>query len=509
MASKFCTQCGAEVAEGKKFCPRCGNPAVRSEAAGSATPAPANEVLSAPVRAVEELAAPGPSQHDRPDTVPPIEAAAAPDSPEPIIGLAQKTCTQCGNTILEGKRFCGKCGAPVSPPAEPVTQEPVETLPVVESPTIVPLAPEPIGGLSPCICATCGHAIPEGKRFCGKCGAPVVSIAETTAVVAASSVEPVVSSTPATGLEDLAEPKTQFAATPATDAPASESELPADLIAPNAFAAGASSELLQEAAELGAPSLVLPTEPLAVSVPASAPISVRTESAVRNPPGTVPWQTIGLISAAAVLVLALASGGFWLYHKHAIAAASSGRVSTTTTTMPANPTAQPATSSDSNALPATPATGATADSKQKPNAGKPVSGGGQSVPVVPAKPPVTAVAERQIVQPAPPPAVAHLSVPQIPAAHPQNDAKPSAPSPLASLPAPPTSGVLSYNGPPVPYGGVISFRNLRGGRLRFVYDHMSWQALVSRQPDGTQTLTLRSIKHADQSQCVVQWEVIP
>jgi hypothetical protein len=77
-------------------------------------------------------------------------------------------------------------------------------------------------------------------------------------------------------------------------------------------------------------------------------------------------------------------------------------------------------------------------------------------------------------------------------------------------PVPPqrTSGALHYSGPPVQYGETVTFANLPGGRLRFSFDHTAWQPLISRQPDGTQTLTLRSIKQGVQAQCDVGWEIV-
>src|SRR3984885_925310 len=44
-------------------------------------------------------------------------------------------CLRCGATAPEGKRFCGDCGAPL-----------------------------------PWRCAACGGANPHGSRFCGDCG---------------------------------------------------------------------------------------------------------------------------------------------------------------------------------------------------------------------------------------------------------------------------------------------------------------------------------------------------
>ena len=82
----------------------------------------------------------------------------------------------------------------------------------------------------------------------------------------------------------------------------------------------------------------------------------------------------------------------------------------------------------------------------------------------------------------------------------------TAPSDPKSLTA--TSGTLHYQGPPVHFGESISFAKLPGSRLKFTFDHQSWQPLISRQADGTQTLTLRSLKRDDQMECEVEWVVI-
>ena len=53
-------------------------------------------------------------------------------------------CSKCGNEVAEGKKFCGKCGNPMT---------------VTEAKGLV--------------CSKCGSPITPGKKFCGKCGTPV------------------------------------------------------------------------------------------------------------------------------------------------------------------------------------------------------------------------------------------------------------------------------------------------------------------------------------------------
>ncbi len=84
----------------------------------------------------------------------------------------------------------------------------------------------------------------------------------------------------------------------------------------------------------------------------------------------------------------------------------------------------------------------------------------------------------------------------------------SEPKPLApSQPAAATSGILRYSGPPVQFGESISFSKLPKAMLRLSFDRAVWQPQFSRQSDGTQTLTLRSLSHDPQTQCVVVWQI--
>jgi len=58
------------------------------------------------------------------------------------------TCPNCHAEIGEGKKFCGKCGAPVSAAAAPQVG------------TVFPVRS----------CPKCGMEVQAGKRFCGRCG---------------------------------------------------------------------------------------------------------------------------------------------------------------------------------------------------------------------------------------------------------------------------------------------------------------------------------------------------
>jgi len=96
--------------------------------------------------------------------------------------------------------------------------------------------------------------------------------------------------------------------------------------------------------------------------------------------------------------------------------------------------------------------------------------------------------------------------------------QPTPPEPIAPVvpseptPSPPvvagklTSGVLCNGTVAVAQNGELTFKNLPGDRLKFAFDHDAWQATIHREPDGTQTLVMRSIKSGIQTRCDMRWE---
>jgi len=82
---------------------------------------------------------------------------------------------------------------------------------------------------------------------------------------------------------------------------------------------------------------------------------------------------------------------------------------------------------------------------------------------------------------------------------------PSAPSANASSQI---SGVLCSGPIEVPQNGELTFKNLPGDQLHFIFDHSAWQLTIRRQPDGTQTVIMRSIKPGIQTKCDMRWEKI-
>jgi len=507
-------QCGADIAEGKKFCGKCGKPVTQS----------ATGVDSATLAGTTGPAVAAGSQVT---STLPVEAANA-----PVASGEPRVCVHCGNAVPEGKRFCNKCGNPVALPetaqsiaapvvepiqtvtAEPMVPtsepavaaaEPVEEAAVAEEVStgaqgspIAAVSLEPVAEPAPQLCAYCGNKIPAGKRFCGKCGKPVAPLLEDFPAAVPEPARdmmtplPVESSIPQQAIEETIaspEPKAEEALPVAAIAAAIPAEQRADAPQPVLTKMAVASE--GPSSETPADRLPLPGKSRGRDFDVAPPY---------KPASSVPWQKYGLGLAAAVVVIAAAATGFWLYRRHVAAIAV--QQAAAKAAAPAPQTAPTPVPTNSNSQQEQTPPSPVVNSAQKPSAGQstatqPVSSQGHAQ-IASSKPPAPSTAS-----------LAHLQPPSASVAHPHNEAVATAPSPIVNTPAPHSSGTLHYSGPPVPYGGVIVFSNLRGGRLRFVYDRSSWQALISRQPDGSQTLTLRSLQHADQSRCDVQWEALP
>jgi hypothetical protein len=80
---------------------------------------------------------------------------------------------------------------------------------------------------------------------------------------------------------------------------------------------------------------------------------------------------------------------------------------------------------------------------------------------------------------------------------------------LAPQPVTSRSGILHYQGRPVPLGGVVYYDNLPKARLKFTFDHSSWQISLRNNPDGTRKgVQLTSIKQGLQANCDLGWEIM-
>ena len=101
--------------------------------------------------------------------------------------------------------------------------------------------------------------------------------------------------------------------------------------------------------------------------------------------------------------------------------------------------------------------------------------------------------------------------PITPVARPEPPSAPPVPQPAPAPPveaSKPTSGVLCNWPVEIPHNGEVKFRNLPSDRLKFTFDHDAWLPRIQREPDGTQTLIMRSIKPGVQTMCDIRWEVV-
>ncbi len=105
----------------------------------------------------------------------------------------------------------------------------------------------------------------------------------------------------------------------------------------------------------------------------------------------------------------------------------------------------------------------------------------------------------------------------VPTQAPRQPAQPNSQQPRPSAPvaqpvqpvraARQTSGVL-HASVEVAQNGEVVFENLPGARLKFTFDHSAWQPTISHQPNGTQTLVMRSLRPGIQRTCDVTWEIV-
>ncbi len=128
---------------------------------GTTLPPPVTEDTIAPTFAPEAPEAPTPADTAAPPsfvTPPPPINLTAPEAPPPapsqpsvlempVTSATQtaQTCTNCGEPLAPGARFCPNCGTLVAPPEPP---------------------PPP----QPRICPNCGSTVAPGARFCENCG---------------------------------------------------------------------------------------------------------------------------------------------------------------------------------------------------------------------------------------------------------------------------------------------------------------------------------------------------
>lgn len=383
-------------------------------------------------------------------------------------------CKNCGKEVLAGKRFCGGCG---------------QALPVESAPTEA--TPELPAQSATTACTQCGAALTPGKRFCKQCGKAVLQ--------PGAAHNPAVPDMPTVTAVPDDSPDSSVCGQCGAEIPAGKrfckrcgQPVQASQPAVNGEAVLPVQEIAQNVEDAPVPALSPALQSGEVPSPAPAPFSDPAPAVPRSVP--VPrapskaW--IGIAAAVAVVVVATAGGGWmWYVHKHRTALHP-----------PASPvqTAQNAQAPIQNFAPATPV----AATPAKPSATGPKS--------IAASAPTT--------QPNP---TAASEAPPTPALAPLNSNRPAhmnptepTPASIASSapafqpsPAQPRSGVLHYQGPPVPYLGTVLFDHLPAGRLRFSFDHSAWQITLKRNPDGTKRVTMISQRPGYQNTCDLGWEV--
>ena len=202
----------------------------------------------------------------------------------------------------------------------------------------------------------------------------------------------------------------------------------------------------------------------------------------KSGPGAGLW--IGIIG----ILLLFGGAGFWFYttRAHSILTAQDATPPSPVTARRATPTPEASTF-----VPA-----------PTPNPTTEVIPPNPDQPQKPAAPPATPPQSRQPAQTRP--AVTNPPADPAPTDSPRSDPAPPQPVRVARQ----TSGVL-HAAVEVAQNGEVVFENLPGTRLRFTFDHSLWQPTISRQPNGTQTLVMRSLKAGIQTTCDVRWEIVP
>ena len=406
----------------------------------------------------------------------PIAAASA--QPEPVIapGSAPRSCAQCGAALTPGKRFCKQCGKAVDEPPPVAKPEPSVVAQEVASPTVR-------------TCVGCGAFLDPGKRFCKRCGQAVDSTASDAQIKAVPSglgnsppeqlpaFDSPSAATVAASAEELVPAQDQRANHPgsnaSTDEPKAEPHAQAEPTTFPTFAWG------QEEPDFLPPSTLsanADTDSLASPEPLQLPASaVKGEGGTSNrhcySSGVDGWRY---------------SGWHWYSHRSESSSATVPSELQQTVVAPSaqnqNPEPAVAPEQPSKPLPGT---------SGNPASNAPRRQSGSGTATLPYSPPTNA----------PEDSTRHQG-----AVTPQPAITPPPPSPPAATPVAPRSGVLHYQGPPVPHNGVVVFDHLPQARLKFTFDHQAWSLTIKANPDGTKKITMISQAPGFQTTCDLGWE---
>ena len=369
-----------------------------------------------------------------------------------LVDMTNKYCKHCGRELAAGKRYCSGCGEAI-----PAALATAPVLPAIQS--------EPRTGTS--ICRHCGTTVAAGKAFCKQCGhvvneqLPASNPAADVCAQCGTLLSPGRRYCRKCGLSvsgpnSPAKPKADVQVP--TEVKSSVSLPIASLPAkgPPEQSSGPSKEM-PPLFRKGTPKSTVDAEPPKVQIPSKTK---------RN------------IIIGAAIILFVAGGLTWYFRAHRSVESSI-------------PPSQLATAQIQITAP-TPA----------PNqSGKPVSGTIRPEASATATP---SLASKPVVPPSHTPASpAPIKQPEQVTLQPLAQRSPPPPAPVS-----PRSGVLQYQGPPVPYNGQVVFDHLPVARLRFTFDHQAWSLTIKRNPDGTKKITLTSQKPGYQTTCDLTWEVV-
>lgn len=89
-----------------------------------------------------------------------------------LSNMAMNTCSDCGASVIKGKKFCAKCGGkmPESEDSSLSIKLPIKGAKATKMLTVN----EYIAGLKSINCDKCGESVPNGTKFCPNCGEQVV-----------------------------------------------------------------------------------------------------------------------------------------------------------------------------------------------------------------------------------------------------------------------------------------------------------------------------------------------
>ncbi len=350
----------------------------------------------------------------------------------------------------------------------------------------VPAQFEPLAAPEPALrsCLRCGAALTPGRRFCKQCGRAVNSKAPVSQVKAVPSgqggqatVLDLPPEVPASGPAEIPV-SAEDASSPVHGSAPPEQEPDVALHANDELAAAS----ISEPEELRSPLPLSP--PLTAAFPAPPePLSVSSHQRKVK-------MGLAIGITAAVLV---ATGGFlaWHFYSHpgvSSSAAAPQEPEQITVTPPAQNQNQQTTATPEQQR--KPAPGIAEN--PAPAAPQSQSGSGTSPvsPTLPTNPPQRSDQYSATLTPQPEPGLPPVTPPQPPVI-------------LA-----PRSGILHYQGPPVPHNGTVVFDNLPQARLKFNFDHQAWSLIIKANRDGTKKVTLISQAPGYQTTCDLGWEIV-